>query len=490
MRTRHRSHRCAHLAGLLCAAGFLSIAGIGYASADEICRVTTAGNGANDGSDWTMPMDLQAALGDAICTEIWVAAGAYKPGAAQTESFSIGPDVAVYGGFAGGETLRDERDPGINVTVLSGDIDNNDTHAGDSGIDETSADIIGSNSFHVVFLDGTSGASITATTVLDGFTITGGDATTGSGFPADNGGGLHCQGNLAGHACSPTLGNVTFSGNRADYGGGAMFNFGENGSSSPTLSDVVFSGNSAALAGALYNFGYNGGSASPTLNNVTFTGNGAIGFGAAMVNDSGFDGFSSPTLGNVTFGDNVCAGSSCRGGAIFNQGHNGGTTEPILDNVTFSGNSAGYGGAMYNEGDTGGNASPILSNVILWGDVATTSGPEIYNNTQGGTAMPGIDHSIVQGSGGSASWDTALGEDGGGNLDADPALGTLADNGGTTATFVPGTDGAAIDTGNDAVCSAAPVNGLDQRGVPRPQGPHCDIGAVENDGLFADGFDG
>ncbi len=37
----------------------------------------------------------------------------------------------------------------------------------------------------------------------------------------------------------------------------------------------------------------------------------------------------------------------------------------------------------------------------------------------------------------------------------------------------------AIDAANDAMCAAAPVNSLDQRGVPRPQGAHCDIGAFE-----------
>ena len=34
-----------------------------------------------------------------------------------------------------------------------------------------------------------------------------------------------------------------------------------------------------------------------------------------------------------------------------------------------------------------------------------------------------------------------------------------------------------MDAANDAICAAAPVNGLDQRGIARPQGLHCDIGA-------------
>ena len=42
-----------------------------------------------------------------------------------------------------------------------------------------------------------------------------------------------------------------------------------------------------------------------------------------------------------------------------------------------------------------------------------------------------------------------------------------------------GPGSAAIDAGNDATCAAVPVNNRDQRGIARPQGVHCDIGAVE-----------
>jgi hypothetical protein len=42
-----------------------------------------------------------------------------------------------------------------------------------------------------------------------------------------------------------------------------------------------------------------------------------------------------------------------------------------------------------------------------------------------------------------------------------------------------GEGSAARDAGDDATCAAPPVNNLDQRGVARPQGTHCDIGAIE-----------
>lgn len=50
-----------------------------------------------------------------------------------------------------------------------------------------------------------------------------------------------------------------------------------------------------------------------------------------------------------------------------------------------------------------------------------------------------------------------------------------------TFALLPGSP--AIDTGNSAACAAAPVNNLDQRGVVRPQGGGCDLGAFESRGF-------
>lgn len=40
---------------------------------------------------------------------------------------------------------------------------------------------------------------------------------------------------------------------------------------------------------------------------------------------------------------------------------------------------------------------------------------------------------------------------------------------------------AAINMGDNAACAAAPVNNLDQRGVNRPEGDQCEVGAYEVD---------
>ena len=61
-----------------------------------------------------------------------------------------------------------------------------------------------------------------------------------------------------------------------------------------------------------------------------------------------------------------------------------------------------------------------------------------------------------------------------GNLSTDPKLGALANNGGSTQTMALLAGSSAIDTGTNTGCPAT-----DQRGVTRPQGPRCDIGAFE-----------
>jgi hypothetical protein len=450
-----------------------------FTAAAAVCYVNGAASGVNNGAAWTDAYtDLQSALTDTNCTEVWVAQGVYKPTptTTQTLSFYIGPNVAVYGGFAGGETSRVESDPVAHVTILSGDLDNNDdsNNADGNFIDETSAEIVGSNSRHIVALIGNAGTPITATTVLDGFTLTGGDNSNNT----EGGGALWCRGNGAGHACSPTLARLVVSGNRAVNGGAMAFDGYSAGVSNPALTNVTFSGNHATLfGGAMYNNAQlAGATSSPTLTNVTFSGNSSGNYGGAMVNDGTAGGNSSPTMTNVTFSGN----SAINGGAMFNNG-GAGTSSPKLVNATFNGNSASYGGAIYNSNAFG----PLLLNSILWGDSATTSGDEFFSNN-GETSLY---YSIVQG-GCSVSCGGAP------IYTGDPLLGVLADNGGFVQTLMPGASSPAIDAVPCNYATEEPI--FDARGAVRPDsassGPtRCDIGAVEanslpGDLIFADKF--
>lgn len=110
------------------------------------------------------PLGLQSALATAQPgDELWLAQGTYVPtddGDRQV-SFVLDTDITLLGGFAGNESAPDQRSPGTNVTVLSGDLLGNDGPNFSNRSD---------NSFHVIFLVGTNDT-------IDGFTIRGGNAS-------------------------------------------------------------------------------------------------------------------------------------------------------------------------------------------------------------------------------------------------------------------------------------------------------------------------
>ena len=395
------------------------------------CYVNRAASGANDGLTWTNAyVDLQSALRDTLCSEVWAAKGVYKPTASTTDrnaTFSIRPGLKVYGGFAGTETSATQADPAANRTVLSGDIDNNDTADADGVVlDATANPNNGGNCLDVVTLDGTTAAGpIRSDTVLDGLVLTAGLVD-----------GAWCKGAGPGSVCSPRFSRMLFSGN---------------------------GGKTVSPGGGIYNDGQNGGEASPQFDQVTFRGNASI---QGTIYNAGHAGKSSPLLTRVSFANNHAA---LIASVAYSEGTSGGESKPVFDQVTASGNHADAIDAAF----AADGAAPTLRNVVLW-NVGSTR--EIELN---GGAAPIIFNSVIRGSGGSgAGWDSDLGIDGGGNLDADPKLGALQDNGGATPTMLPGSGSSAVDAGDPATCGTAAYD-VDQRGVSRPQGPACDLGAVE-----------
>jgi hypothetical protein len=266
--------------------------------------------------------------------------------------------VALYGGFTGTETSRDERDWVSHVTVLSGDLWADDI-TDDHGVITDTAHILGDNSYHVV-----TGSGVDATALLDGFTITGGKADGMLGSNDDRGGGMYNQ------AGSPTLRHLVFSGNYGgDYGGGGMENI---NASHPTLINVVFRANSVSGAGGGLD---NSRDSHPTLVNVIFSGNSADQAGGAIVN---FDG-SSPKLINVTLHEN----SADRiGGGIVNVGR----SDATLTNTILWGNTAPDGPQIYNAG-----SNPKISYSLMAGgcpagstcDHVIDSDPQFVDAAQG-----------------------------------------------------------------------------------------------------------
>ena len=93
-------------------------------------------SGTYNGTSWaTAYTDLTTAITNASGgNQIWVAAGTYKPTTTtdRTISFSMKEGVAIYGGFAGGEATLSSRDIAANITILSGDLDNDGLDDGNS----------------------------------------------------------------------------------------------------------------------------------------------------------------------------------------------------------------------------------------------------------------------------------------------------------------------------------------------------------------------
>ncbi len=484
-----------------CAAFLVLVAG-----ADAAVRyVTQDGAGSKDGSGWEnsfgeaefRPAIAVSAAGD----EFWVAAGVYRPvipadatavtADEKSASFVLKEGVSLYGGFAGNETERAARSPAGNVTVLTGDLANDDAHDAD-GVTANAANISGDNSACVVV-----GSGVTTATVLDGFTITAGNKTGG------NGGGMYSDagsptitnctfagnyaggqgGGMYGNNSSPEIANCAFSENIAFDDGGGMCNSGGspivtdctflrnrtlnddaggmyNNSSSPAMTRCIFLENRAVSSGgAVYNIN----SGSPTLTECAFSGNSTSGISGGAIynsttgmtvsrstfteNSAALSGgaiysTSTCTIENCTFSGNVAV--SIRGGGIA-------TTGGAIANCTFTGNIANSGGGLCNYANT------VVTNCIFWNN----SGGEIFNS---GSA-PTVTYSVVRGGYGSG---TNIVSD-------DPLLGPLADNGGPTKTH-------ALLPGSSAIDAASPdiAPGEDQRGVARPQGASYDIGAYEH----------
>ena len=179
------------------------------AGASSPCLVFVDGSvGSADGHDgrtWALAfaavqdgIDVAAAAvssGDFDSCEVWVAAGTYlpktdtggepEPADPRSRTIVLRAGVALYGGFSGDEASRDERDIAANETILSGDL-------GATG-DKTD------NAYHVV--TGATGA------IIDGFTITGGnanmDSIEGDG-PRWYGGGMYNA------ETQPAVANCTF----------------------------------------------------------------------------------------------------------------------------------------------------------------------------------------------------------------------------------------------------------------------------------------
>lgn len=268
---------------------------------------------------------------------------------------------------------------------------------------------------------------------ISDMTLTGGVAYRGF-LPVVGGGAIWNQGEL-------TIRRVTLTGNHADYGGG-LFN-------TPMASAVVDSStisfNTVTAEGAGIRF-----DAAGTVVNSTVTGNRIL-----------------PDL--PSWGLDHDGGTVGEGGGIDIRG---GGPVTIL-NSTITGNTAVTGGGGVNiavgyqgtAGPIGGFGGPLrLQNTIIAGNTTTDRGPANCKNTI--APIESLGHNI-------AGDDSCALNQPGDQPGTKPLLGPFANHGGPTDTYDLHPDSPAIDAG--AACPD-----VDQRGISRPRGEACDIGAVEH----------
>jgi hypothetical protein len=264
------------------------------------------------------------------------------------------------------------------------------------------------------------------------------------------------------------------------------------------VADSVIANNRGLDGGGIYNS--SGGSVE--LINSTLSGNIAEGWGGGIFNFGTFTITRSSLIGNrsehsfITYGGggianrgtlrvisstlsgNVADCFGCPGGGIYNM-----TGVVTLINSTLSGNTARSGGGVFNQSSSGfvtivhstlfNNRGPLGgANLLTFGGPIVLRNSIIANNLLSGNCFANPFFIF----------------DGGHNLQfpnatcgstipvADPLLGPLQDNGGPTLTHALLSGSPPIDAVPVANCSEAPT---DQRGVTRPQGPACDIGAFE-----------
>ena len=463
----------------------------------KVIYVDKKAPGLNNGSSWVNAYNyLQNALAAAsVGDEIWVADGIYRPDeytahpygtGDRTATFSFKNGVAIYGGFQGyiytppppppmslsnarGDidwevTIQpgisaatnaslDESDPNVRdielyETILSGDLAENDIKVDPCDLltEPTRAE----NSY---WISGSRDAN--ESTVLDGFTITGGNANNFEG-------GYYVGSGMSNGGGRPTISNCTFTRNSAYYGGG-MYNI----ESSPTLIYCTFSENSAKRGGGIINEK----NSSPMLINCMFSKNCASGQysnGGGIYNGD----CSNPTIVNCIFTGNF---AGFGGGGICNVSYSRAT----LSNCTFANNSAvNYGGAIYWEYSTLPPPIPtcttrwlIITNCIIRGNSDSSGSGESAQIYSGLT--PTVNYNCIQGLTG------ALG--GTGNIDADPLFvdadgadnipGTEDDN----LRLLPGSP--CIDAGDNSSLPPSVVTDLD--GEPRIANGTVDMGAYE-----------
>jgi len=321
------------------------------------------------------------------------------------------------GGIGGG--LNNSGTLSINKVIISGNIGFMGDGILNSGMLTISNSAISGNSGSGIV---NAGGTLTVTNSI----------ISGNSSPFDGGGITSSNGTVA-------VTNSTISrniGGGLNSTGGGISNFG----GPLTVTNSTISGNSAQTGGGISNT-----NATLTVTNSIISGNtanqavfGGYGGGIANISSVIFNYISTAIITNSTIVSNSAAG--------------GGIYSTIASN-----SPATAGGGIYSEGGGAVNLkNTIVANQVGGGDCNLAVTSSLNDLDSDGSCGVGV------------------------LSNQNPLLGPLANNGGPTMTHALLAGSPAIDAGDAATCAAAPVNGLDQRGITRPQGLGCDIGAFES----------
>ena len=384
-----------------------------------VLRVDKDAAGAGDGSSWsnafTSIQEAIVAATGAGFHEIWVAEGVYE------EAIMLESDLALYGGFKGTEHALFDRDINAHPVIIDG-------RAAAGGLPAK----------HVVTIEQKSNIR------LDGFSITGGDASTviPGDWSATAGGGIYCS------QLDETvvITNCKIYGNRAANSGGGI-----------------------ACSG--FRDGAHLVECSPVIENCIVTDNyGALGAGGILC----FAG-ANPTIVNTIVTDNRCTG-------IANEWGGGGigcvdASSPAIANCILARNTttAQTGGLSAGSLIWGGDCDPVCVNTIFFenGDIA------VYEGTTDSDVT--LKHCLFFGNTGGDVWDeNSTLYTGAAQINANIAEANLCVSG--DPEFVDAdNDDFRVRPGSPAVdagtADGAPDTAID--GTPRPQGGAIDIGPYE-----------
>lgn len=394
---------------------------------------------------------------------------------ATAASLDVCPSGCTYATI---QSAVDNAMPFDNINVSAGTYAENvviDKSLTVQGTDASSTIIDGTNTDSVFIIEG----SIAVT--LTNLTITNGNAPNGS--TTNWGGGIYIE------RGDVTLDNLIVSNNFASSGGG-IYCLGGNIiiRDSRIINNYVFTTSGFAEGGGI-SVGDNGSDLAQVLiintaimNNVADSTISAVGGGinstasSLIIENSLISG--NRSLGGVTIGS---------AGGLFVNGSSDGITKTVtITNSTISGNSADYiGGGIY----ATNSAEITLANSTVVSNTANALGGGIFLVNNGSVSLRNMltalnsPQDCVDGGGFFHSHDH--------NLDSDdtcglteandlpatsPLIGPLQDNGGPTETHALLENSPAINAGSNANCPSR-----DQRGIIRPQGFVCDIGAYEFD---------